>query len=114
MARCMNCGENVRKGAMCKCYGKAERTTLRKVASDVGAKEPKIKSMEVGSYKSNSKAGNPPTMDGSGRPATRMVTPKQTETYDNVPDKGFKSVSVGNLEVGSYKSNRNAGDAPSK
>jgi hypothetical protein len=103
MARCMNCGENVRKGAMCKCYG-MKKGRIAKAASDVGAIEPKTKSLEVGSYKPGK-----PQLDGFGRKIVGHVTPTKTPTYDTVPDKGFKSVGVGNLEVGSYKSNPNAG-----
>jgi len=99
MARCMNCGDNVRKGAVCKCYGMKKGASIAKSASDVGATEPKTKSMEVGDYTAAPKA----QLDGFGRAGIKMVTPKSTETYDSVPDKGFKGVNVGNLEVGGYK-----------
>lgn len=71
---------------------------IAKSASEVGAKEPKTGSLEVGSYK----AGKT-NADGFGRKAIGHVTPKKTETFDTVPDKGYKSVSVSNLEVGGYK-----------
>lgn len=102
MARCMNCGENVRKGAMCKCYGSKGMTkgaSIKKVASDVGATAPKTKNLEVGDYTTAPKA----KLDGFGRAGIQSTTPRKTETWDTVPEKGFKSVSIGNLEVGGYK-----------
>jgi hypothetical protein len=74
-------------------------TSIKKSASEVGATEPKIKNLEVGDYTAAPKA----QLDGFGRAGIRMTTPRKTETFDTVPEKGFKSVSVGNLEVGSYK-----------
>lgn len=100
MARCMNCGENVRKGSMCKCHGGMTKgMRIAKAASDVGATEPKTKNLEVGDYTSAPKA----QLDGFGRAGIKSVTPKKTETFDTVPEKGFKSVNTSSLEVGGYK-----------
>jgi len=82
---------------------------IKKSARDVGATEPSISRYEIGSYKAGKTQA-----DGFGRKAIGRVTPKQTETYDNVPSQGFKNVSVSNLEVGSYTSNRKAGNTPSE
>lgn len=71
---------------------------VAKAASDVGAKAPSISGYERGSYKAGKTQA-----DGFGRKAIGHVAPKKTDTYDTVPDKGFKGVSVASLEVGSYK-----------
>lgn len=83
---------------------------IRKLANAVdGATTPRTSQYEVGSYKAGKTQA-----DGFGRKAIGHVTPKQTETYDNTPHQGFKPVKVGHLEVGSYTSNRKAGNTPSE
>lgn len=84
--------------------------TIRKIAADVDAKPPKINNLEVGRYKENSKAGLTPNKAGlKANPRT-----DKTNTFNDVPDKGFKEISVSRLEVGKYKANRQAGDTPNK
>lgn len=78
--------------------GRAMLGKVAKAASDVGAKAPSISGYERGSYKAGKTQA-----DGFGRKAIGHVAPKKTDTYDTVPDKGFKDISVASLEVGGYK-----------
>jgi hypothetical protein len=83
---------------------------FRKIASDTESTSPKTGNLEVGKYKDNSKAGTTPNKAG----LKANPKPDSTDNWNDVPDRGFKEVSVNRLEVGKYKANRNAGDTPNK
>ena len=83
---------------------------FRKIAADTDSISPKTGNLEVGKYKDNNKAGNTPNKAG----LKSNPKPASTDNWDDVPDRGFKEVSVNRYEVGKYKANRNAGDTPNK
>jgi len=84
---------------------------IQKIANPTDAKTPSISRLEVGSYE----AGKTQTGRGPWTKGLNAAKKTQyTETNDNVPDRGFKDVSVSRLQVGSYKTNPKAGNTPSE
>lgn len=84
---------------------------IQKIANLTDAKSPSISRLEVGSYKSGK------TQTGRGPWTKGLDAAKKTQytdTNENVPDRGFKDVSVSRLEVGKYSTNPKAGNTPSE